>query len=126
MKTMEKLYDHLHEIIENNKDSLKSVKDISKDFINDKYNKYFKDKETKQAIDEVIYESYDNNIENAKNMCMNVKKMNNMNIKKVQNCKKYKKDRNEIIDKKTRIDKLIHSYDEDMYYLYDSDGNTKA
>ena len=149
MKTMEKLYDHLHEIIENNKDSTKTVKEFSKDFIHDKFNKYCKDKETKKAIDEVIYESYDNNLKNAKTMSENVKSMNNIivnpknltkqsidkdmcsrvnanNIKNKKTPKKEKKDRTEFVDKKTRVDKLLNCCDEDMYYLYDSDGNTKA
>jgi hypothetical protein len=67
MKTMEKLYDQLYNIIENNKDSLKSVKEISKDYIHQRFNMYCNDNIVKNEIDKVIINVYDGNKKIAEN-----------------------------------------------------------
>ena len=139
MKTMEKLYDQLYDLIENNRDSLKSVKEISKDYIHDKYNKYCKDTETNNEINEVIIDTYNNSNETAQSKYNNIKTINenktkkyiDPNIVKPKNMKENMKDnvkrnKTETLDNKSRIKTLISKREEDMYYLYDSDGNTKA
>jgi len=131
MKTMEKLYDQLYDIIENNKDSLKSVKEISKDYIHDKFNKYCKNNEIKEEINEIIIETYDNNKNNAEKKYKEVEIMNNNNIKinKVKKTNKENKiirNKTDIKPKKEIIDNIVNLREEDLYYLYDSDGNTKG
>jgi hypothetical protein len=131
MKTMEKLYDQLYDIIDNNKDSLKCVKEISKDYIHDKFNKYCKNNDIKEEINEIIIETYDNNKINSEKKYKDVELMNKNEIKlnKFQIINKdNRKIRNkkEVKSKKEIIDNIINAREEDLYYFYDSDANTKA
>ena len=130
MKTMEKLYDQLYDLIENNKDSLKSVKEISKDYIHQKFSKYCKSTEKRNDINEVIVDTYDNNKTIAENKYNEVQDMNKKNIKAKNIHKIIKKnkiilDKTELKDKKVLLDNIMKARDEDLYYDYDSDGNTK-
>jgi hypothetical protein len=131
MKTMEKLYDQLYDVIENNKDSIKSVKELSKDYIHQKFNKYCKDNEQRNDINDVIVDTYDNNKKIAENKYKEVQDMNKKNLKskKIQKIMKENnmiRDKNEIKDKKVLLNNIMKARDEDLYYNYDSDGNTKV
>jgi len=124
-KTMEKLYDQLNDIIDNNNESLKMIKQISKEFIHDKFNEYFENNETKEVIDENIYNSYDKNLEQANNVGKNVMKIDKIKVLTNKKSKKEPRNRREKIDKKTRMDQMKECKYDDYYYLYDSDGNNK-
>jgi hypothetical protein len=126
-KTMEKLYDQLNDIIDNNKESLKMVKQISKEHIHDKFNEYFENNNTKEVIDENIYNSYDKNIDKAKDVCKNVIKINNLKDLKIltKSNKKEQINRRYKIDMNTRIKKMKECKEEDYDYVYDSEGSNK-
>ncbi len=128
--TMDKLYDQLYDLVDTNKDTLKVVKECSKDYIHNKYNKYIKDKETKKSLDEIILDTYNYNKNNAIKSYNDILVMNNNGIKtrpnSIINKKREVRNKTEMISCKAKIDMISKCRDEDIYYLYDSDGNTKG
>jgi uncharacterized protein (DUF2344 family) len=81
-------------------------------------------------INEVIVDTYDNNKTIAENKYNEVQDMNKKNIKAKNIHKIIKKnkiilDKTELKDKKVLLDNIMKARDEDLYYDYDSDGNTK-
>jgi hypothetical protein len=127
IKTMEKLYDQLNDIIDNNKESLKMIKQISKEFIHDKFNEYFEKNDTKEIIDENIYNTFEKNTDKASNLYKNIVKLKDIeNIKLFKNnFKKKLRNRREVIDNKSRTDKMKECKHDDYDFLYDSDGSNK-
>ncbi len=132
LSTMDKLYDQLYDMVENNTDSLKVVKECSKDYIHNKYNKYIKDKETNDNINDVMLDTYHTNKDTANKKYIDISKMNKLNTteqvetKSVNKKERINRNKSEFISSKTTIDNIINARNEDIYYLYDSDGNTKA
>ena len=126
-KTMTKLYDQLLDMIDNNNDTLKMVKQVSKEYIHDKYNEYFEIEEAKEVIDENIYDTYYNDINNAKQNYKLVKqcaikdihKHINKNTIKEEPLRRYK------INEKTRNEQMKSCKFDDYNFYYDSDGNNK-
>ena len=131
METMDKLYDQLFDIVEDNKDSLKSIKQLSMDYIHEKFNRYCKDNENKNDINDVLIETYDKYSDSAIKKSEQIDYLNknkskvrdNINIKSNDN--NIKRNKNIIRYRKELFDTIMASRDEDLYYTYDSDGNTK-
>ncbi len=135
-RSMDKLYDNAFDIIDNNKDCTKIIKEMSKDYIHNKYNQYVNDVEHVDEVDDIITEIFDKNKNIAWNkykQIMDKIKNNNNNecdtgkicsTAVVKDRTEYR-NKTEIINKRTTIDNIIKKRDEDLYYFYDSDGNTK-
>ncbi len=134
-KSMDKLYDNAFNIVDSNKDCTKIIKEMSKDYIHNKYNQFVSDVEHKDEFNEYIIDIFDKNKNTA--ICKYKQVIDLKALKKIQdnnaltvtciknNDNKDKTDKTEIISKRSVMDNLMKKRDEDLYYFYDSDGNSK-
>ncbi len=126
-KTMDKLYDQLFDIIDKNKNHIKMVKQMSKEFIQDKYNDYCDGEPIKCVIDDNIYKTYCNNYDRANIVNKNISNIKDMKI--IFNVNKLNNDnvsnRKQYPDRKLRMETMKECKHEDYNFLYDSEGENK-
>ncbi len=134
-KSMDKLYDQIFNIIET-RPTYKAMKEITKSYIYNKIKKYINDKDAKCAFNDVLRDIYNiyktesfskyQKISSIKDI--DIKKLIRMNDLKTE--RKTEKNKERIIDynqlsTKTKMNNIYSAIEEDNYYVYDSDGNTK-
>ncbi len=126
--TMDKIHDQLHDVIDYNTETLKIIKECSKDYINFKFKQYVNDINAKSEINEVIIGSFISSYISAEDMYNKIQEMNDKKIilNKTISTKHNKK--HEILETKndrTFATDLLKLRADDFYYMYDSDGITK-